>query len=173
MRILALSGSLPAGSSNTALLHALADLAPAGVVAVHPPLDRLPYFSPDAEPTPAVDELRAAIGAADGVVIASPEYANSLPGVLKNALDWIVGSGELYDQPVAVLCASPRIGGGALGRGAIEQTLRAQGARIVLSETVLIRKANPLADELGRDTTTAILQTALAALTTANGTPRA
>lgn len=153
MRILAIAGSLQARSSNAALVRT-AHRAAAGR---HEIVDAIsvgdvPPFNPDLERDgtvpAAVDTLRAQIGSADGVLIASPEYAHSLPGVLKNALDWIVGSGELYGKRVAVLCASPRPYGCVDGRGAIEQTLRAQGAEVVWSATVGVTAGDKGADEL-------------------------
>lgn len=112
--ILTLSGSLRAESSNAALLAASRLLAPAGVtVAPYLGLAALPAFSPDldtveGEPAPpaAVSHWRSALQGADAVLISSPEYAHGLPGALKNALDWVVGSGELVGKPVGVLSAS-------------------------------------------------------------------
>ena len=110
-RILAISGSLRRSSSNTALLGAAVRLAPRGVkMTLYDGLAELPHFNPDlegSEPS-AVLDFRAQIAASDGVLISSPEYAHGVPGALKNALDWIVGSGELVDKPVALLNASPR-----------------------------------------------------------------
>ncbi len=103
-------------------------------------LPGLPYFNPelDVDPAPAsVAELRTGVGAADGVLIASPEYAHEMPGVLKNALDWLVNSGELYGKPVAVLCASPAPERGSYVREALGRTFEAQGARVVFSATVV------------------------------------
>lgn len=113
VRVLAISGSLRAASSNTALLRAASSVSPEGVeVVLFGGLDALPHFTPDlddleggAAPSPVMD-LRARLGACDGVVISSPEYAHGVPGALKNALDWIVGSGEIHEKPVAVLNAS-------------------------------------------------------------------
>ncbi|OIK24010.1 NADPH-dependent FMN reductase [Streptomyces malaysiense] len=122
--ILLLSGSLRAGSTNEALLlTARAVAAEAGVrTLVYDGLGRLPHFNPDddREPLPpAVTGLRAAIDAADGVLICTPEYAGSLPGAFKNLLDWTVGGTEICDKPVAwVNVAAP-----GRGRGA-EATLR-------------------------------------------------
>ena len=99
MRILAISGSLRTGSSNTMLLRAAVALAPqAFEVSVYDGLATLPHFNPDqdneAAPPPVVD-FRSQLHASDGVLISSPEYAHGVPGVLKNALDWVVASGEL------------------------------------------------------------------------------
>jgi chromate reductase len=102
MRVLALSGSLRAASENTRLLHALARLVPAGMeVAVYSGLGVLPLFNPDIEipNPPAVATLRAAIKAADAVVIASPEYAHGVSAVIKNALDWMVGMSRSSINP--------------------------------------------------------------------------
>ena len=141
MRIFAISGSLQAASSNTRFLHAARDLAPAGVdVDVFESVGALPHFNPDLLAPGAVTDFRERIAAADGVLIASPEYAHEMPGSLKNALDWVVGSGELYGKRVAIVCVSPRPNGGVYAREAIERTLGAQGSTIVLSETVGIVK---------------------------------
>ena len=99
------------------------------------------------------------------MLFASPEYAHSLPGSLKNALDWLVGSGELYEKPVAVLCGSPRPNGGVLGRQALEQTLKAQGAAIVVSATVAVVAADKGADELRDPAAVEAVVVAFAALT--------
>jgi chromate reductase len=164
MRVLALSGSLPLASSNRALLRALGALAPDDVeVVAAPGIDSLPYFNPEVDPAPAsVDAFRSAIGDADAVVLASPEYAHSLPGALKNALDWVVGSGELYDKAVVVLCGSPRPDGGVRGRAALEQTLRAQGSRVLMSETVPLARGAEASNPLLSETATRILREALA-----------
>jgi chromate reductase len=169
MRILAVSGSLQARSSNRALLRTARRVAPAGLDVVDSvPVGDLPAFNPDTEHDGAAPDVvmawRAQIAAADGVLIASPEYAHSLPGSLKNALDWVVGSGELYGKPVAVLCGSPRPDGGVLGRQALEQTLRAQGADIVVSGTVGIAPADKGADELHDPAAVEAVAAAVAAL---------
>lgn len=109
--LLALSGSLRAASLNTLLLRALARLAPPDTrVDVFARMGALPLFNPDIErdnPAPVAD-LRARLIAADGVLIASPEYAHGVTGVMKNALDWMVGNESFVDKPVALLNASPR-----------------------------------------------------------------
>ena len=141
MKILAISGSLRAGSSNAALLRAVAAMAPreAAFAFYEEELGRLPHFNPDldgegAVAPPAVAELRARLAAADGVFISAPEYAHGVPGSLKNALDWIVSSGELTDKPVALIVASP--GGGQLAQAALAETLRVMGARVVVGATL-------------------------------------
>lgn len=94
MTILAIGGSLRAASLNTALLRAIARLAPADyAIRIYPGLGELPLFNPDldADSLPAVTGLRDAILAADVLLLASPEYAHGVSGPMKNALDWMVG----------------------------------------------------------------------------------
>jgi chromate reductase, NAD(P)H dehydrogenase (quinone) len=114
MRWLTIAGSLRRASTNKAALAAFALLAPAGVeVESYEGLAELPPFNPDldfegaAAPT-AVAALRAAVGRADALVIAAPEYAHGLPGAFKNALDWLVASDAIVGKPVALINASPR-----------------------------------------------------------------
>ena len=109
MRILGISGSLRASSSNTALLQAAAVLAPEGItITLYDGLSQLPQFNPDLDDETVrrpCNDWRASLRAADGVVFSTPEYAHGVPGALKNALDWVVGSGELVDKP---WCSSTR-----------------------------------------------------------------
>jgi chromate reductase, NAD(P)H dehydrogenase (quinone) len=118
VRVLLVTGSTRAGSTNTAALRTAAAAEVPGVAAaVWERLVELPAFVPgddDAEPHPALADLRKRIAAADAVVFSTPEYAGTLPGSLKNALDWLVGSGELYGKPVAwVTVGAPGRGEGA------------------------------------------------------------
>lgn len=110
VHILAISGSLREASSNTTLLRAAISLAPPNVqFTLYGGIGDLPHFNPDLDgenPPPAVAHWRAALRAADAVLICSPEYAHGVPGSLKNALDWIVGSGEFMGKPVTLLNAS-------------------------------------------------------------------
>lgn len=112
MRILAISGSLRARSSNSAVLKAAALLAPKDVeVVAYGGLGELPHFNPDLDtddPPEAVRDLRQKVGASDGLLICSPEYARGVAGSLKNALDWLVGSFEFPQKPVAIINASQR-----------------------------------------------------------------
>jgi chromate reductase, NAD(P)H dehydrogenase (quinone) len=104
-RVLLVSGSTRTGSTNTALLRTLEAAPPPGVEAVrYRGMTSLPHFNPDhdADPLPAaVVDLRAAIAAADAVLLCTPEYAGALPGTFKNLLDWTVGGIEMYRKPVA------------------------------------------------------------------------
>jgi len=114
MKILAISGSLRTGASNTAVLEAAALLAPPGVtITLYDGLAALPHFNPDLDspdgdglPESVID-LRRQIGRADGVLISCPEYAHGIPGSFKNLLDWLVGSTEFPGKPVALLNTSP------------------------------------------------------------------
>lgn len=113
MQLLAISGSLRTGSLNTAALKAAALVAPGHVeIALYDGLGGLPAFNPDLrgrEPQPVLD-LRSRLHKADGVLIASPQYAHGIPGALKNALDWLADSNDLVGKPIAVLVTSPCYG---------------------------------------------------------------
>ena len=114
MRILAISGSLRARSSNTELLRAAALVAPAGwTFDLYDGLGALPHFNPDLDtegstPPEPVRDLRARIAAADALLICSPEYAHGVPGSLKNALDWMVSDAAMIGKPIGLLNASAR-----------------------------------------------------------------
>jgi len=106
MKIIGISGSLRTASVNTALLRAAASSTPYNVeLVLYDGFRNLPHFNPelDSEPVPlAVSDFRSQLNSSAGVIISSPEYAHGIPGVLKNALDWLVSSGELYEKPVAL-----------------------------------------------------------------------
>jgi len=135
VRIVAISGSLRAESSNAALLRAASRVAPDGVeVVTYDAMGDLPHFNPDLDAegsvAPArVRELRALLIGADAILISSPEYAHGVPGSFKNLLDWLVSTGELVKKPVALLNASP--GGGEHAQRAILETLRTMNWRVV------------------------------------------
>ena len=141
MRILAVCGSLQAESANLALLRAAAAAAPAGVdVVVFDGLRDLPHFDPDVEAgsePPAVRMWRRALADSDAVLIASPEYGHSLPGVLKNGIDWVIGSGELERKVVAITASVPGPERARLGLQALRQTLGAVSATIVGGEPIV------------------------------------
>lgn len=132
LKVLAVSGSLREASSNTSVLRALATLAPADTAVSFPrPLDSLPFFNSDVEEAglpPSVQAWREDVGLADAIVISSPEYAHGVAGVLKNALDWLVGGVEINGKPVSVLNARPQA---SFAHGALVETLRVMGARVV------------------------------------------
>lgn len=112
MKILAISGSARRDSTNTALLRALQAVAPAGIaVDVYAGIGELPVFSPDLEqphPPDSVRRLMDAIDASDGILISSPEYVRSIPGGLKNAIDWLVSGDQVVGKPIALVHASHR-----------------------------------------------------------------
>jgi chromate reductase len=140
MRILALCGSLQSKSSNLELLQLVTRLAPPGVeIVLFDGLRDLPHFDPDleAEGEPeAVRIWRRAIADSDALLIASPEYGHSLPGVLKNAIDWVIGSGELERKIVAVTASVPHLERGRRGLAALRETLGAVSADVVGSEPI-------------------------------------
>ncbi|WP_298884050.1 NADPH-dependent FMN reductase [uncultured Bradyrhizobium sp.] len=139
MKIAAISGSLRAGSSNTAVLRAAARLAPAGVeILLFEGIAQLPFFNPDLDgdhvPAP-VSAMRELIGSVDGLLISSPEYARGVAGVLKNALDWLVGSHEFPDKPVALINTSPRA---THALAALTLTLETMSARLAMEACVTL-----------------------------------
>jgi chromate reductase len=131
-RILAISGSLRAASSNTRLLQACAQLAPAGVqVQLFDGLGALPHFNADLDtetPPAEVAAFRAQVASADALIICSPEYARGVPGSLKNALDWLVGSMHVVEKPVALLNGSPRA---SYSQQSLALTLRTISAHLI------------------------------------------
>ncbi|OON82598.1 NADPH-dependent FMN reductase [Streptomyces tsukubensis] len=144
MKILALCGSLRAESLNAAVLRSAADLFVAPwELTREPDLGRLPFFNADVEETAlpeVVAGFRAKLGEADGLLIATPEYAHGTSGVLKNALEWLVGGGEIADKPVALMSASPAVTGGNRAQSWLSETLTVMGAR-VLEDGLLIPQA--------------------------------
>lgn len=134
IRVLAISGSLRAVSSNTALLQAAAAIAaPLAVLTLYRGLADLPPFNPDLDEEgcvapPAVAELRALVRAADALLISSPEYAHGVPGVLKNALDWLVSDPTFPGKPVGLLNAAPRA---THAQASLAETLATMSARLV------------------------------------------
>jgi len=134
-RVLLVCGSLQRSSANGAALDAArAALSASGVeVSAFEGLGSIPPLNPDRgdDPGVAVLAFRAEIGAADALLLAAPEYAGAIAGVVKNALDWIVGSGDLYGKPVALLSAGTS--GGVFARRDLMRTLSWQGAHVVAS----------------------------------------
>jgi chromate reductase, NAD(P)H dehydrogenase (quinone) len=139
VRILMVSGSLRAGSTNTAVLETARAVAPPGVTgALYQGMNRLPHFNPDddreGEPVdPAVAELRAQIAAADVLLLCTPEYAGALPGALKNLLEWTVGDAGTYRKPIAWVNASGPAAptGGADAHESLAKVLRYVHADVV------------------------------------------
>jgi chromate reductase, NAD(P)H dehydrogenase (quinone) len=142
MRVLGISGSLRRDSLNSALLRAAAERLPGGAELVG--FDRLadvPPYDEDVEsgePTPdAVRELRDAVREADAVLIATPEYNHSIPGQLKNALDWVsrpAGQSALNGKPAAAIGASKSMFGGVWAQAELRKVLGAMGGRVIEAE---------------------------------------
>ncbi len=134
LRFLGLSGSLRAESTNAAVLRTLADLLPDGVSLDLYDYRDVPLYDPDApELAPGVVRLRDAITAADAVVIATPEYNYSVPGVLKNAIDHAsrpAYQSPFRNKPVGVLSASPGLQGGARAQQHLKTILLGMGAPV-------------------------------------------
>jgi chromate reductase, NAD(P)H dehydrogenase (quinone) len=138
VKVLLVCGSLGATSSNAMLLERIAQQAPPGTELRNSiSLAELPFFVPEAEPQAAVAMWRTQLADADVVVIASPEYGHSMPGVVKNAVDWVIGSGELYRKAVAVTASVAGKPRGERGLLALCTTLRAVDANVVWSDTVI------------------------------------
>lgn len=132
MKLIGISGSLRTASVNTALLKTAAMLTPGYVeFTIYGGLGNLPHFNPelDKEPVPpAVSDLRSQLNSSAGVIISTPEYAHGIPGALKNALDWLVASGELYEKPVALFSASPYA---RFAHASLIETLTVMMARLI------------------------------------------
>src|SRR3954452_16550400 len=141
IRILGISGSLRSGSHNTALLRAAAlSLPPEAELEVFDGLRDLPHYDADLDvdpADPAVARLRSAIAGADGVLIATPEFNGSIPGVLKNALDWAsrpFPDNALRGMPVAVVGASTGLFGAVWAQAEVRKVLETIGADVIDSE---------------------------------------
>jgi chromate reductase len=156
MKVLAISGSLRRDSHNTSLLHSAAELLPEGVelelwdgLKAVPPYDE----DDDIETAPAaVAELRDAIAGADAILFATPEYNHSIPGQLKNALDWAsrpLATNPLRNKPVAVVGASMGAFGAVWAQAELRKVLGATGARVVDAE-LAVGHAHNRFDENGR-----------------------
>ena len=148
MRILAISGSLREASYNTLLAHAAAALAPAGVeVEVYDGLGSLPLYDADldGEDAPApVRELRERIADADAVLFVTPEYNGSVPGVLKNAVDWASRPGHksvLSGKPVAIIGAASGVVGTARAQIHLREIMFSTLARVMPHPGVLVNLA--------------------------------
>jgi chromate reductase len=147
VKLLALSGSLRAASTNTATLEALSALAPPGVeIPLYRDLGALPLFNPDDDeiaPPPAVAALRALVGSAAGLIIAAPEYAHGVPGALKNALDWLVASDAFPGKPVAMINTAPR---SFHAQSALRETLATMSARLIPEAFVALPLTGKMVD---------------------------
>jgi NAD(P)H-dependent FMN reductase len=172
LTVLGLCGSLRAASLNHMMLRAAARVAPPYLVLeIYPSLGLLPLFNPDLEavdPLPVAD-LRRRITAADALAIASPEYAHGVSGVIKNALDWMVGNESFVLKRVAVFNASPRA---SHARTALAETLRTMSAVVIESASIELPLLGSGLDEDGivrHPRMAPALRAALEALTSSGG----
>jgi chromate reductase len=155
MHLLAISGSLRQGSHNTTLLRAAADMLPPGVtITLYDRLEEIPAFNEDrvAERPEPVSRLWDAVGEADAVLISTPEYNSSIPGVLKNALDWLsrpLIESPLRNKPAAVIGASTSMFGAVWSQAETRKVLGAIGAR-VLDRELPVAGADEQFDEAGK-----------------------
>lgn len=157
-RLLGISGSLRAGSFNTALLRAAQSRLPPGVRLEIATLHGIPLYDGDREATEglpsAVTELKEKIVASDGVLLATPEYNNGIPGVFKNAIDWLSRPASdaariFADRPFAVIGASPGGFGTILSQAAWLPVLRTLGARFWAGGRLMVSRAQQVFDAEG------------------------
>jgi NAD(P)H-dependent FMN reductase len=156
--LVGIAGSLRSGSFNLALLHAAAAAAPEGVrLEVHT-LHGIPLYDGDVEREYGVPEaaerLKQAVAAADGVIVATPEYNNSMPGVLKNAIDWMTRppadiARVFRDRPLAVMGATPGGFGTVLAQNAWLSVWRPLGVRLWTGGRLTVARAGQRFDESG------------------------
>ena len=141
LRLLALTGSLRARSINTELLRAVSLLLPPGAqLTMFEGLGELPHFNPDLDvegaiPPTAVASLREAVGAADALLVSSPEYAHGVAGSFKNLLDWLVSGPEMLGKPVCILSASESA---TFAPAALVETLRTMSAVVVNDRAITV-----------------------------------
>jgi len=157
--IVGFSGSLRRGSYNSALLRAAVAMMPEGSRLDAHPIDAIPLYNGDEETAhgvpPAVAALKDAIAAADGLLICTPEYNNSIPGVAKNAIDWLSRPAEdiarvFRGKPVALLGASPGGFGTILSQNAWLPVLRTLGAELWTGGRLMVSRANTVFDAEGK-----------------------
>lgn len=158
--IIAISGSLKSTSANTNILREIAKIAPENVnIKIVEGLDQLPHFNPEiTEDIPLINHFRNQIKAADGVIFSTPEYAFGVPGVLKNALDWLVSSGELNDKAVTAISASPMHTGGDKALASLLLTLSALGTNTPQNASLAIGSIKSKMNEAGKITNSETLQ---------------
>jgi chromate reductase len=153
--VLAMPGSIRRNSYNRMLLRAADDVAPVDIAVRHcDVLSEIPMFNEDLEadgilpePVARLDRLVAEV---DGLLISTPEYNQSIPGVLKNAIDWLSRSTSLAGKPVAVIGATTGRWGTRLAQAAARQTLMATGAFVLPGPALFVTNARQCFDENGR-----------------------
>ncbi len=159
MEIVGISGSLRKGSYNTALLRAAAELAPDGVRVEITSIRDIPLYDGDVEVRDGIPEvvskLKDRITRADGLLLVTPEYNNSIPGVFKNAIDWLTRPPAdiprvFGSRPVALMGATPGRGGTLLAQTAWLPVLRTLGTRPWFGPRLMVSFANRAFDEAGK-----------------------
>ena len=164
LRILGVAGSLRAGSFNRSLLRAAVELAPAGMVIETFDLLEVPLYNGDVEAAgdpPGVAAFKQAIAAADGVLMATPEYNHGVPGVMTNAIDWASRpprEAPLGGKPVGLIGASPGITGTARGQSQLRQAFEFTNSYCMPQPELLVFKAHEKFDAEGRLTDAATAQ---------------
>ena len=157
--IIGIPGSLRRGSFNLMLLRAAAEAMPAGVTVEITPINDIPLYNADEEAEHgipvAVQQLKDRIAAADGVLIATPEYNNSMPGVLKNAIDWLSRPNTDIPRvfrglPLGFIGATPGMGGTLLSQAAWLPVFRILGVLPYFEGRVIVSGAGKVFDESGR-----------------------
>jgi chromate reductase, NAD(P)H dehydrogenase (quinone) len=150
------AGSLRRGSYNRALLRAATELAPPALHIVIHELDEIPLYNGDLEAAgvpPSVVQLRDAVRGSDGVLIATPEYNHGVPGVLKNAIDWLSRpprDSALNGQVAALMGASPGMTGTARGQSQLRQAFVFTNTYALLQPEILVGRAHEKFDADGR-----------------------
>ena len=148
IKILAISGSLRHSSSNTAIIKQIKKMLPDNVeYIIYEGLGSIPHFNDAADVPDVVNDWRKQIAEADAALFCSPEYAFGIPGTLKNALDWTVGSVAFSDKPVALITASSV---GDKAHASLQQTLTALGTRMI--DSLLISYVRMKLNEKGEIT---------------------
>ena len=156
LRFLGIAGSLRRGSYNRGLIRTAVELAPDGITVEPYTLDDVPFYNGDLEaegdPEPVV-RFKRAIGAADALLIATPEYNHCVPGVLKNAVDWASrpsGKCVLNRKPAAIMGCSPGLGGTIRAQHALRQSFVFTETHVMSQPEIKLPSATPLFDPSGR-----------------------
>lgn len=166
--VVGISGALRRGSFNASLLRAAAELAPPGLIVEAASIREFPLYDGDAEAEQGIPEavraVQERIAAADGVLLVTPEYNNSIPGVFKNAMDWLSRPPRdvprvFGGRPVALMGATPGPGGTILAQAAWLPVLRTLGMELWPGPRVYVSKADQAFDASGRLVDKAVRET--------------